>query len=82
MMPRSEYSEEHWLPKLISRYERLPNMLTIVPVACCESNRELIDYLVDRLLEIETMDGEEFRQIVERYTDIPEKQTQQSPAAV
>jgi len=45
-------------------------------------NRELIDYLVDRLLEIETMDGDEFRQIVKKYTDIPKKQTTQPSAAV
>jgi cell division protease FtsH len=81
MMPRSEYSEE--LAAKIDKqvraiaqhaYNRARGML--------REHRELIDYLVDRLLEIETMDGEEFRQIVERYTDIPEKQTQKSPAAV
>jgi len=81
MMPRSEYSEA--LAAKIDKqvraiaqhaYNRARGML--------RDNRELIDYLVDRLLEIETMDGDEFRQIVEKYTDIPEKQTQQSPAAV
>jgi cell division protease FtsH len=32
-----------------------------------------MDYLVDVLLERETVDGEEFRQIVSQYTQIPEK---------
>ena len=81
MMPRSEYSEE--LAAKIDKqvreiaqhaYNRARGML--------RENRELIDYLVDRLLEVETMDGDDFRQIVEKYTDIPKKQVQQSPAAV
>ncbi len=37
-------------------------------------NREVIDRLVDLLIEKETIDGEEFRQIVAEYTDIPEKE--------
>ncbi|MEM6716233.1 MAG: cell division protein FtsH, partial [Cyanobacteria bacterium P01_C01_bin.147] len=45
-------------------------------------NRQLIDYLVDRLLEVETMEGDEFRRIVEQHTNIPEQQAQQPPAAV
>jgi hypothetical protein len=41
-----------------------------------------LTYLVDRLLEIETMDGDEFRQIVKKYTQIPDKQPKQASAAV
>ncbi|MGF1458859.1 MAG: ATP-dependent zinc metalloprotease FtsH [Leptolyngbyaceae cyanobacterium] len=81
MMPRSEYSEEMAakIDKQVRAiahhgYERARRLL--------RENRQLIDYLVDRLLEIETMDGDEFRQIVKRYTDIPEKQTSPSTAAV
>jgi cell division protease FtsH len=36
-------------------------------------NRHLMDHLVDILLEKETVDGEEFRQIVKQFTEIPEK---------
>ncbi|MCT7948609.1 ATP-dependent zinc metalloprotease FtsH2 [Ancylothrix sp. C2] len=37
-------------------------------------NREVIDRLVDLLIEKETIDGEEFRQIVAEYTVVPEKE--------
>jgi cell division protease FtsH len=34
----------------------------------------VIDRLVDLLIEKETIDGEEFRQIVAEYTPVPEKE--------
>ncbi|AFZ21756.1 ATP-dependent metalloprotease FtsH [Allocoleopsis franciscana PCC 7113] len=37
-------------------------------------NRVVIDRLVDLLIEKETIDGEEFRQIVAEYTDVPDKE--------
>jgi cell division protease FtsH len=37
-------------------------------------NRELIDRLVDLLIEKETIDGDEFRQIVAEYANVPEKE--------
>ena len=37
-------------------------------------NRAVIDRLVDLLIEKETIDGEEFRQIVAEYTVVPEKE--------
>jgi cell division protease FtsH len=37
-------------------------------------NRVVIDRLVDLLIEKETIDGEEFRQIVAEYTEVPEKE--------
>jgi cell division protease FtsH len=37
-------------------------------------NREVIDRLVDLLVERETIDGDEFRQIVAEYTEVPEKE--------
>ncbi len=39
-----------------------------------EQNREVIDRLVDLLVEKETIDGDEFRQIVAEYTEVPEKE--------
>ena len=37
------------------------------------NNRVLIDLVVERLLESETVDGSEFRQLVRNYTVLPEK---------
>ncbi len=39
-----------------------------------ENNREVIDRLVDLLVEKESIDGDEFRQIVAEYTEVPEKE--------
>ena len=81
LMPRSEYSEA--MASKIDRqvrviagygYERARQIL--------RENRPLMDHLVDRLLEQETMDGEDFRQIVQQYIDIPDKQVIKTEAAV
>lgn len=37
------------------------------------NNRVIIDKLVDILIEKETIDGNEFRKIIEQYTEIPKK---------
>ncbi|WP_416672620.1 ATP-dependent zinc metalloprotease FtsH [Egbenema bharatensis] len=37
-------------------------------------NRDLLDQLVDLLIEQETIEGDEFRTIVSRYTPVPEKE--------
>ncbi|MGC9524611.1 MAG: ATP-dependent zinc metalloprotease FtsH2 [Limnospira sp.] len=37
-------------------------------------NRTVMDRLVDLLIEKETIDGDEFRQIVAEYTEVPEKE--------
>ncbi len=37
-------------------------------------NRAAMDVLVEKLIDIETMDGEEFREILAKYTSIPEKE--------
>jgi len=36
-------------------------------------NRVIIDLIVERLLDIETMDGEEFRELLSTYTVLPQK---------
>ena len=70
---RSEYSEE------IS--SRIDAQVRSIVEHCYErslkivrDNREVIDRLVDLLIEKETIDGEEFRQIVAEYTVVPEKE--------
>lgn len=70
LMQRSEYSEE-MAAKIdrrvreiaVTAYEKASSML--------KSNRSLLDRLVDRLVEKETIDGDEFRGIVSEYIDIP-----------
>jgi cell division protease FtsH len=72
-MTRSEYSEE-----IASRIDAA--VRSIVEFCYGEAkrimreNREVIDRLVDLLIEKETIDGEEFRQIVAEYADVPEKE--------
>ena len=73
LMTRWEYSEE-----IAARVDA--QVRTIVEHcyedACriMRDNRAVIDRLVDLLIEKETIDGEEFRQIVAEYTDVPEKE--------
>jgi len=81
LMPRSEYSE--------AMASKIDNQVRAIADYCynrargiLRDNRSLIDYLVDRLLEVETMDGDEFRQIVQQYTDIPDKRAATTQAAV
>ncbi|PSB13003.1 cell division protein FtsH [filamentous cyanobacterium CCP1] len=72
-MTRSEYSEE-----IAARIDA--QVRTIVEhcyeTACklVRDNRAVIDRLVELLIEKETIDGEEFRQIVAEYTAVPEKE--------
>ena len=72
LMPRSEVSEE--------MAGKIDAQVRGIALSCLErartllrEHRTLMDYLVDVLLERETVDGEEFRQIVSQYTQIPEK---------
>ena len=39
-----------------------------------EDNRVAVDRVVDILIEKETLDGDEFRQIIAEYTTVPEKE--------
>ncbi|HEY9782891.1 MAG TPA: ATP-dependent zinc metalloprotease FtsH2 [Leptolyngbyaceae cyanobacterium] len=71
-MSRSEYSE--------AIASRIDNQVRTIVEECYElakklirENRTVTDRLVDLLIEKETIDGEEFRQIVAEYTDVPEK---------
>ncbi len=73
LMTRSEYSEE-----IASRIDA--QVRTIVEHCYDDArrmvrdNRAAVDRLVDLLIEKETIDGEEFRQIVAEYTDVPDKE--------
>jgi cell division protease FtsH len=69
---RSEYSE--------AIASRIDAQVRAIVEECYETakklirdNRTVTDRIVDLLIEKETIDGEEFRQIVAEYTDVPEK---------
>ena len=74
LMPRSEYSEE-MAAKIDSQVRAISTYCYHRARQLLREHRALIDHLVDRLLEMETMEGDEFRQIVQQYTAIPEKQS-------
>ncbi|MEH2256966.1 ATP-dependent zinc metalloprotease FtsH2 [Nostoc sp.] len=70
---RSEYSE--------SIASRIDGQVREIVEQCYDNAKKIIrdhrtvtDRLVDLLIEKETIDGEEFRQIVAEYTEVPEKQ--------
>lgn len=70
---QSEYSEEV--------ATKIDHQVRGMAVRCYEEarqiireNRALMDRLVDLLIEKETIEGDEFRQIVSEYTALPEKQ--------
>ncbi|AKG23652.1 ATP-dependent zinc metalloprotease FtsH [Calothrix sp. 336/3] len=72
-MNRSEYSEEMAVKIdrkvreiAINSYEEARRII--------RENRSLVDRLVDLLIEQETIEGEQFREIVSEYTQLPEKQ--------
>jgi cell division protease FtsH len=74
-MPRAEYSEEvacridRQVRQIAKQcYDRAKQIIS--------DNRQLCDYLVDILIERETIEGDEFRQIVSQYTEVPEKQVE------
>jgi cell division protease FtsH len=71
-MTRSEYSE--------AIAARIDTQVRAIVEDCYEASKRIVrehrsamDRLVDLLIEKETIDGEEFRQIVAEYTTVPEK---------
>jgi cell division protease FtsH len=73
LMSRSEYSEE--ISARIDRQVRdIVNHCYQTTLNIIYENRPAIDRIVDILIEKETMDGEEFRQVVAEYTAVPEKE--------
>ncbi|MEA5469965.1 ATP-dependent zinc metalloprotease FtsH [Spirulina sp. 06S082] len=73
LMTRSEYSEE-----IATKIDREVRILAEkgheMARQIIRDHRIVIDRLVDLLIEKETIDGEEFRQIVAEYATIPEKE--------
>lgn len=70
---RSEYSEVI-AAKIDEQVRQIAEQCHQEAINIIKQNREVIDRLVDLLIEKETIDGEEFRQIVAEYTFVPDKE--------
>jgi len=73
LMNRAEYSEEV-ASRIDEQVRRIVEHCHDDARRIMRENRVVIDRLVDLLIEKETIDGEEFRQIVAEYTHVPEKE--------
>jgi cell division protease FtsH len=73
LMSRAEYSEEV-ASRIDEQVRQIAEYGHTLARKIIRENREVIDRLVDLLIEKETIDGEEFRQIVAEYTEVPEKE--------
>jgi len=72
-LSRSEYSEEI-ASRIDGQVRAIVENCYRNAVQMMQDNREVIDRLVDLLIEKETIDGDEFRQIVSEYTAVPVKE--------
>ena len=73
LMNRSEVSES--ISKQIDEQVRAIVMQCYEEtLALVQGQREAMDQLVELLIEKETMDGDEFREILATFTAIPEKE--------
>ena len=68
----SEYSDEIAI-KIDKQIKEIVEDCHKKTLAIIRENRVVIDRLVDLLIEKETIDGEEFRQIINEYSAIPNK---------
>jgi cell division protease FtsH len=73
LMSRAEYSEES-ASRIDAQVKAIAQQGHQMARQIIRDNREVMDRLVDLLIEKETIDGEEFRQIVAEYTKVPEKE--------
>ena len=70
---RAEYSEEV-ASRIDDQVRQIAEHGHQMARKIVRENREVIDRLVDLLIEKETIDGEELKQIVSEYTEVPEKE--------
>ncbi|MFN5515919.1 MAG: ATP-dependent zinc metalloprotease FtsH2 [Cyanobacteriota bacterium] len=73
LMNRAEYSEEV-ATRIDAQVRELAEQGHQIARQIVREHREVVDRLVDLLIEKETIDGEEFRQIVAEYAVVPEKE--------
>lgn len=69
-----EYSDE-LATKIDQKVKKIADQSLERAISIISDNRALVDRLVDTLIEKETIDGDEFRDIVSEYTVLPEKET-------
>lgn len=72
MATSPEYSDEIAI-KIDRQIQEIVSECHENTVKIIKDNRVVIDRLVDLLIEKETIDGKEFREIINEYTPIPEK---------
>jgi cell division protease FtsH len=72
MSSSSEYSDKIAI-KIDYEVKSIVDNCHIKALEIIKDNRVIIDYLVDLLIEKETIDGKEFRDIISKYTVIPDK---------
>jgi len=73
LMSRSEYSDEI-AARIDAQVRELIQHAYEEAIHLVRDHRAAVDRLVDLLVEKETIDGEEFRQILAEYTTVPEKE--------
>lgn len=73
LMNRSEYSEEV-AAQIDFQVRTIAEQGHQIARQIIQDNREVVDRLVELLIDKETIDGEEFRQIVAEYVVVPEKE--------
>ena len=73
LMTRSEYSDEI-AARIDAQVRSIVEHCYDEAKRLVRENRVVMDRLADLLVERETIDGEEFRQIVAEYTTVPEKE--------
>ena len=72
MSSNTEYSDEIAI-KIDDQIKQIVDVCHSQALSIVKENRVIIDYLVDILIEKETIGGTEFRQIIKEYTALPEK---------
>eukprot|EP01026_Neomeris_dumetosa_P029137 TRINITY_DN2361_c0_g1_i3.p1 TRINITY_DN2361_c0_g1~~TRINITY_DN2361_c0_g1_i3.p1 ORF type:complete len:687 (-),score=140.31 TRINITY_DN2361_c0_g1_i3:231-2291(-) len=75
MMARGSVSESV-LQKIDEEVKKLSDEAYQIALDHIQSNREAIDKIVDELVEVETMDGDRFRELLGSFTTIPEENIQ------
>jgi cell division protease FtsH len=73
LMTRSEYSEKV-ATRIDDQVRSIVEHCHEISRQIVRDHREVIDRVVDLLIEKETIDGGEFRQIVAEYAYVPEKE--------
>jgi len=72
MTQGSEYAE-NIADRIDDEVCKIVNYCEEKAIEIISDNRVVIDLAVERLLDIETMDGEEFRELLSKYTILPQK---------